>query len=68
MIKFKLKDYLKKHNMTLVKLQKMTGIRYATLHGMYKGDIERLNLNYLDIIMTTLSIENMNILLEKTDG
>lgn len=65
MIRIKLDEYLEKHNISLYWLAKATGIRYATLLAIKNNEIERLNLNYLDTIMSVLNIDDMNILLER---
>src|SRR5690606_6512156 len=65
MIRIKLDEYLEKHNISLYWLAKTTGIRYATLLAIKNNENERLNLNYLDTIMSVLNIDDMNIVLEQ---
>jgi Cro/C1-type HTH DNA-binding domain len=68
MIKFYLEDYLKEKKISLYWLSEMTGIRYATLRAMMKQDHRSLNMVYLDRIMDSLNIKEINILLKKEGG
>ncbi len=57
MIKFRLNEMLKEREQTLYWLWKQTGIRYATIWQMGKGDVSRLNLDALDRICAALECQ-----------
>lgn len=67
MIRIRLKEALEVRNKNLKWLSETTGIRYATLHPMYHNKTQRVNLNYIDAIMTALDIEDINELLERVE-
>ncbi len=62
MIKFRLNEMLKEREQTLYWLWKQTGIRYATIWQMGKGDVSRLNLDALDRICAALECQPAELL------
>ena len=62
MIKFRLNEMLKEREQTLYWLWKQTGIRYATIWQMGKGDVSRLNLDALDRICAALECQQGELL------
>lgn len=67
MIRIRLQELLDERGVTLHWLAKQTGIRYATLAAIKNNPVERLNLNYLYIIMDVLEITDMNEILVRDD-
>jgi len=62
MIKVKLNEMLAKRGHTLYWLWKETGIRYATIWQMAKGEVTRLNLETLDRVCEVLECEPGDLL------
>ena len=62
MIKFRLTEMLEERGQTVYWLWKQTGIRYATVWQMGKGEIVRLNLDVLDRICDVLECQPGDLL------
>ena len=62
MIKFRLDELLKERGQTIYWLWKETGIRYATVWQMGKGDVARLNLDALDRVCEALECQPGDLL------
>lgn len=67
MIKLCLNEILEKRGRTLYWLWKQTGIRYATVWQIGKGDVARLNLDVLDRICESLECQPGD-LLQRVEG
>ena len=61
-IKLKLNEVLEERGKTLYWLWKQTGIRYATIWQMGKGEVARLNLDALDRICEVLECQPGDLL------
>jgi len=61
-IKLKLNEVLEERGKTLYWLWKLTGIRYATIWQMGKGEVARLNLDVLDRICEVLECQPGDLL------
>lgn len=57
MIKLRLMEMLEERERTLYWLCKQTGIRYATIWQMGKGEVARLNMDALDRICEVLECQ-----------
>ena len=57
MIRFRLNELLEERGQTIYWLWKQTGIRYATVWQMGKGEVARLNLEALDSICEALECQ-----------
>lgn len=62
MIKFQLNELLERRGQTLYWLWKRTGIRYATIWQMGKGEVSRLNLDALDRVCEVLECQPGDLL------
>ena len=62
MIRFQLNELLQERGQTLYWLCKQTGIRYATIWQMGKGDVARLNLDVLDRVCEALECQPGDLL------
>jgi putative transcriptional regulator len=62
MITIRLAQVLEQRGQTVYWLWKQTGIRYATVWQMSKGEIARLNLDVLDRICAVLEIQPGDLL------
>jgi len=62
MIKFQLNELLEKRSQTIYWLWKETGIRYATVWQIGKGEVSRLNLDALDRICEALECQPGDLL------
>ena len=62
MIKFQLNELLEERSQTLYWLWKQTGIRYATVWQMGKGEVSRLNLDALDRVCEVLECQPGDLL------
>ena len=62
MIKFRLNDVLEERGQTVYWLWKQTGIRYATIWQLAKGEASRLNLDALDRICDVLGCQPGDLL------
>jgi putative transcriptional regulator len=62
MIKFRLNELLEEREQTLYWLWKQTGIRYATVWQMGKGEVARLNVDALDRICEALECQPGDLL------
>lgn len=62
MIRFRLNDLLEERKQTLYWLWKETGIRYATIWQMGKGEVARLNIDTLDRICEALECQPGDLL------
>lgn len=62
MIKFRLNELLEERGQTIYWLWKQTGIRYATIWQMGKGEVVRLNLEALDGICEALECQPGDLL------
>ena len=57
MVTIRLNDLLEKRGQTIYWLWKQTGIRYATIWQMGKGEVSRLNLDALDRVCEALECQ-----------
>jgi putative transcriptional regulator len=62
MIKFQLNELLEQRGQTIYWLWKQTGIRYATIWQMGKGEVSRLNLEVLDRVCEVLECQPGDLL------
>ena len=62
MISFRLKEMIEERGQTLYWLWKQTGIRYATIWQMGRGEVARLNVYALDRICETLECQPGDLL------
>jgi len=62
MIKLRLSEILEERGKTLYGLWKQTGIRYATIWQMGKGEVARLNMDTLDRICEALECQPGDLL------
>lgn len=62
MIKFQLNELLEQRGQTIYWLWKQTGIRYATIWQMGKGEVSRLNLDALDRVCEVLECQPGDLL------
>ena len=62
MIKFRVNEVLAERGQTLYWLWKQTGIRYATIWQMGKGDVARLNMDALDRVCEALECQPGDLL------
>ncbi len=62
MIKFRLNELLEERGQTIYWLWKQTGIRYATIWQMGKGEVSRLNLEALDRVCEVLECQPGDLL------
>lgn len=62
MIKFQLNELLEQRGQTIYWLWKQTGIRYATVWQMGKGEVSRLNLDALDRVCEVLECQPGDLL------
>ena len=67
MITIRLADILEERAQTVYWLWKQTGIRYATVWQMSKGEIARLNLDVLDRICAVLECQPGDLLVRVED-
>jgi putative transcriptional regulator len=67
MITVRLDDMLNERGQTVYWLWKQTGIRYATVWQMSKGEIARLNLDVLDRICAVLECQPGDLLVRVED-
>ena len=61
-IKFRLNELLEERGQTIYWLWKQTGIRYATVWQIGKGEVARLNLEALDSICEALECQPGDLL------
>jgi putative transcriptional regulator len=62
MIKLRLRELLEERGQTLYWLWKQTGVRWATIWQMGKGDVARLNIDALDRICEALECQPGDLL------
>ena len=62
MIEIRLTEALEKQSKSLYWLWKNSGIRYATLWQLSKGEVVRLNLDVLDQICETLNCQPADLI------
>jgi putative transcriptional regulator len=62
MIRLQLNELLEKRGQTIYWLWKQTGIRYATIWQMGKGEVARLNLDVLDRVCEVLECQPGDLL------
>jgi putative transcriptional regulator len=62
MIRFQLSKLLEKRGQTTYWLWKQTGIRYATIWQMGKGEVNRLNMDALDRVCEALECQPGDLL------
>jgi putative transcriptional regulator len=62
MIKFRLNELLEERGQTIYWLWKQTGVRYATIWQMGKGEVVRLNMDALDRICEALECQPGDLL------
>lgn len=62
MIKFRLDELLQERGQTIYWLWKETGIRYATIWQMGKGEVARLNMDALDRVCEALECQPGDLL------
>lgn len=62
MIRFRLNELLEERGQTVYWLWKKTGIRYATIWQMGKGEVARLNLDVLDRVCEALECQPGDLL------
>jgi len=62
-IKFRLNELLEERGQTLYWLWKQTGIRYATIWQMGKGEVVRLKMDTLDRICEVLECQPGDLLI-----
>ncbi len=62
MIKLRLTEILDERGVTMYWLWKQTGIRWATIWQMSKGDVARMNMDTLDRICEALDCEPGDLL------
>ncbi len=67
MIAIRLTEILEERGQTVYWLWKQTGIRYATVWQMSKGEIVRLNLDVLDRICAVLECQPGDLLIRVED-
>ena len=67
MITIRLAEMLEERGQTVYWLWKQTGIRYATVWQMNKGDIARLNLDVLDRVCEVLECQPGDLLVRVED-
>lgn len=67
MITFRLSEILEERKQTVYWLWQKTGIRYATVWQMSKGEIVRLNLDVLDRICEVLECQPGDLLVRVED-
>jgi putative transcriptional regulator len=67
MIAIRLGETLEERGQTVYWLWKQTGIRYATVWQMSKGEITRLNLDVLDRICAVLECQPGDLLVRVED-
>lgn len=63
MIKVRLNEMLEEREQTLYWLWKRTGIRYATVWQMGKGEVSRLSLDVLDRVCEALECQPGDLLI-----
>ena len=62
MIRLQLNELLEQRGQTIYWLWKQTGIRYATIWQMGKGEVARLNLDVLDRVCEALECQPGDLL------
>jgi len=62
MIQLRLNELLEQRGQTIYWLWKQTGIRYATIWQMGKGEVQRLNLDVLDRVCEALQCQPGDLL------
>jgi len=67
MIKTHLNELLDERGQTLYWLAKQSGIRYATIHQMSRGEVARLNIETLDRICDALDCQPGDLLIRVTN-
>jgi len=67
MIKTLLNELLEQQGRTLYWLAKQSGVRYATIHQMSRGEVARLNIETLDRICGALDCQPGDLLIRVTD-
>ena len=67
MIKLRLAELLAEREKTIYWLSKETGIRYATLWQMNKGEVDRISTGALDLICDVLDCELGDLLVRVSD-
>ncbi len=67
MIRIRLKELLQERTRTLYWLAKQTGVRYATIWKLSRGEVARLNLDALDRICEALECQPGDLLVRKTE-
>ena len=63
MVRLRLNELLEERGQTLYWLWKQTGIRYATVWQMGKGEVSRLNLDALDRVCAALECQPGDLLI-----
>ncbi len=61
-IKFKLKEVMEDRNMSKNKVCVLTGLRFETVQGYYKGNISRVDLYVLSLLCECLNCQVGDIL------
>jgi len=62
MIRLRLAELLKQRGRTLYWLSKQTGVRYATIWNLSRGEADRLNIEALDSICGALDCQPGDLL------
>lgn len=65
MIKLRLKNLLEERGQSLYWLSAQSGVRYATIWKMGRGEVGRLNLNVLDRICEALDCQPGDLLVKE---
>jgi putative transcriptional regulator len=66
-IKLRLSEMLKKRGRTPYWLSKQTGIRYASIWQMNRGEVERLHIATLDLICEALKCQPGDLLVRVSE-
>jgi putative transcriptional regulator len=66
MIKIRLRERLEERERTLYWLSMQSGVRYATVWKLSRGEVGRLNLDVLDRICETLDCQPGDLLVRET--
>lgn len=64
MIRIKVKEILIERGLTQRDLAKLTEIREATLSQIVRGNVDKINLEYLEKIMFALELKDFNDVFE----
>lgn len=63
-VKVKIKDLLKKHNMSLRKLSELAGIRHAALSELSNGKRKNINFKHIERIANALNITDIREIID----